>query len=72
MALSHASMILSWQEHLPEAEMPPRWMWTLDGELSRHFDWVKAQRGSGNGDSGSEADSMMRNEYARERGKNAR
>lgn len=43
-ALSHAYLILSWQENLPEDEIPPRWMWHLDWELERHFEEVEIAR----------------------------
>jgi hypothetical protein len=69
-AINHAIVILSWYEHLPSDEMPPRWMWHLNDELEQHFDMVKANRGNGatNDDDGP----MMKNEYARDRGRNAR
>lgn len=73
MALSHAVMILGWQEHLLEAEMPPRWAWCLDEELNRHFERVKSDRDSGRDRDYDDADGpMMQNEYARNRGRHAR
>lgn len=70
-AISHAVMVIGWQENLLEAEIPPRWTWTLDDELGRHFDWIRSQR-----ESGSDIEPMdgptMQNEYARNRGRNAR
>lgn len=64
-------MILNWHEHLIEAEIPPPWMWTLDEELSGHFERIKADRDSGV-DHDSSDGPMMQNEYARDRGRNAR
>jgi hypothetical protein len=37
-------MIVSWQENLPDEEMPPEWMWPLDHELVLWFDEVKRKR----------------------------
>lgn len=69
-AISHASMILNWQENLLEAEIPPRWMWTIDDEIADHFRQVKADRESGR-DTSSDGP-MTQNEYAKNRGRNAR
>lgn len=64
-------MILGWFENLLEKEQPPRWMWTLDEELSDHFDRIKSDRDAGR-DFEPEDGPMMQNEYARDRGRNAR
>lgn len=37
-------MIVSWQENLPEDEIPPEWMWPLDYELEQWFENVKRKR----------------------------
>lgn len=68
-AINHAVVILSWYEHLPTEDMPPRWMWHLNDELEKHFEAVKASRGSGSSD---DEGPMMKNEYARGRGRDAR
>lgn len=71
-AISHAAMILNWFENLLENEQPPRWMWALDEDLAQHFERVKADRDSGmDSDPGGDGP-MMQNEYARDRGRNAR
>ena len=49
--------------------MPPSWMWHLDEELERHFDRVKERRKSGRTDDDRETGPMIRNEYARGRGR---
>lgn len=45
-AMAHASLIMSWQEHLPEPDQPPRWMWAVDDELDRWFEELRDRRGS--------------------------
>lgn len=71
MAVSHAVLILGWQENLLKSEMPPRWMWALDEDLTRHFERIAADRESGR-ESDPEDEPMMHNEYARNRGRHAR
>lgn len=65
-AISHAFLILNWQENLPEDEMPPRWMWHLDWELEQWFEEVDLARKSkyGGADDGGDEESvpMVRNE----------
>jgi hypothetical protein len=65
-----------WQENLPNKEMPPKWMWALDDELTRHFDWVQRQRDDPNDDRDDDeprsVGPMLQNEYAKNRGRNAR
>lgn len=70
MAVNHALMVLSWYEHLPSEEMPPKWMWSLGEELQEHFERVKENRNSGTRDE--DDGPMMKNEYARGRGRDAR
>lgn len=62
--------ILGWYEHLTEEDRPPMWMWHLDDELERHFEKVKEKRKSGAAvDDEPEVGPMIRNEYARRRGR---
>lgn len=68
-------MIIYWQENLPEKELPPRWMWALDEDLSEHFDRIKAQRDNPNANDDSDDQPgapMLINEYAKGRGRHAR
>jgi thymidylate kinase len=68
-------LILAWQEHLPKKEMPPRWMWALDVELNLHFERVERQREDPDDRDDDEPRSvgpMLENEYAKNRGRNAR
>lgn len=71
-AIDHAALILTWYEHLGEDEMPPRWMWALTDELADHFEWVKEQRQTGTASERDDDQPMVKNEYARGRGRNAR
>ena len=71
-ALAHVSVVLSWHEHLEERDLPPHWMWHLTEELEDHFDRVKANRGLSRDDRDDDGGPMLRNEYARDRGPNAR
>jgi hypothetical protein len=61
-------MILSWQENLPDDEMPPEWMWPLDHELVGWFDEVQRKRderyGNHDGDSDDTVVPMMNNQLA--------
>lgn len=63
-------------EHLTEEDMPPQWMWPLAEQLEDHFEKVKERRKS-KYDSGPDDDEdevnapMIRNEYARGRGREA-
>jgi hypothetical protein len=72
-AIGHAMTILGWFEHLPEADMPPVWMWHLSDELEKHFTKVKERRMAGT--SSAEDDRIdgpvIHNEYARGRGREA-
>lgn len=43
-ALEQAYRILSWQENLPEEEMPAKWQWHIDWELDTHFAEVARKR----------------------------
>ena len=43
-AISHAFVVLSWQENLPKDEMPPEWMWALEDPLEEWFEEVEAAR----------------------------
>jgi hypothetical protein len=55
--------------------MPPRWMWSLDDELNRHFEWIRKQREDPDDRDDDEPHSvgpMLENEYAKTRGRNAR
>jgi hypothetical protein len=71
MAISHATSVLSWFENLSTEEMPPQWMWPIDEEITRHFERIRDARS--NGTSLEDDDGpMLRNEYARNRGANAR
>lgn len=66
--------ILGWFEHLPEDDMPPVWMWHLTDELEDHFEMVKDRRKSGissRDDDDQPSGGMIRNEYARGRGREA-
>lgn len=69
MAVSHALNVLSWQENLVDAEVPPEWMWPLNDELEAWFDAVEAQRKDryGGDDDYEDAPDMMGNELARGR-----
>lgn len=53
--------------------MPPMWMWHLNDELEVHFEDVKERRSSGqpssNGHGRGDDNRMMRNEYAKGRGR---
>lgn len=66
--IEHANAIITWQQNLPEKDMPPRWMWHVDHELNEWFDGVKAQYSSGSDGGGSES-TMTQNEFARGRRK---
>lgn len=67
MAIQHGYRVLSWFEHLPEDERPPRWMWHLEHELDSWFDQVdqrrKAKYGGSSDDDGPMGE-MMSNELA--------
>lgn len=64
-------MILSWYENMREEDIPPEWMWPISDEINAHFKRLKAKQDSGATDD--EDDGMMlQNEYARNRGANAR
>lgn len=68
-AIEQAQRIITWQENLMEDEMPPRWKWHLDHEISEHFERVadlrKEKYGGGSSDSDADTDQpMMVNEYA--------
>lgn len=66
-------MILNWFENLLEAEQPPRWMWALDEDLAEHFERIKSDRDAGRDPDDDSGDGpMMQNEYAKDRGRNAR
>jgi hypothetical protein len=72
-AVSHANLILSWQENLLDGEMPPQWMWHLDHELRVWFERIDEKRkerfgGTGGDDSDDEHPDMMTNSLGR-RGK---
>lgn len=45
--MEHAFTILSWLEHLPREDTPPRWMWHLDHELDAWFERVRERYESG-------------------------
>jgi hypothetical protein len=45
-AISHASMVLSWYENLMKHEIPPQWMWIFADELEEWFEEVEAERRS--------------------------
>ena len=66
-------MILAWHENLPEEDMPPRWMWTLDEDLERHFEKVKDRRSAGISadDDDDDVGVVIRNDYAKGRGRGA-
>lgn len=51
--------------------MPPAWMWHLDEELEEHFEKVAERRKSGKDrdDDDHDGPMMVRNEYARGRGR---
>lgn len=65
-------MIAFWQENLLEKDMPPRWMWSLDEELSRHFERIREKDDDPRADDDDGPGPMMQNEYAKNRGRNAR
>ena len=71
-AVAHAMTILGWFEHLTEDDLPPEWMWHLTEELEDHFEMVKERRKSGassRDDDERPSGPMIRNEYARGRGR---
>jgi hypothetical protein len=72
-AIGHAMTILGWFEHLGEDDMPPVWMWHLTDELERHFTIVKERRMSNSRSDRDDDETapMIRNEYARGRGREA-
>lgn len=38
LAVNHALRVIAWQENAQEeADVPPRWMWTLENELEAYF-----------------------------------
>lgn len=38
LAINHSLRIIAWQENAQEeADVPPRWMWTLENELEAYF-----------------------------------
>lgn len=44
-AINHSLMICSWRENATEdADIPPRWMWHLDWELTEFFKELKAKK----------------------------
>lgn len=63
--------ILGWYEHLPSDDMPPRWMWHLDEEISHHFDEVKERyrTGASKDEDDWAAGPTIKNEYAKGRGR---
>jgi hypothetical protein len=71
-AIEHANRICQWQENLMPDEMPPHWMWHLDGTLDDWFAEVERKRedrhhnpeGAVNDDS---SGSWVENEYAKGR-----
>ena len=72
-AIARASLIVFWQENVLQKDMPPRWMWGLDEELSRHFERVRAKAGDGDEDDDDEPTGpMAQNELAKNRGRHAR
>ena len=68
-AISHAQIVLSWQENLPGEEMPPEWMWPFEDEIKDWFDQVQAARKNGwdppGRTDGDEERPMAQNELAR-------
>lgn len=62
-------LILSWQDNVPRKDMPPEWMWCLPDELVDHFEEVRAAREEGRERDDDDAPGMLRNEYARGRGR---
>jgi hypothetical protein len=72
--VARAALILHWQENLTEKEMPPKWMWGLDEDLNRHFERLNEERGGSSRDDEDDEPSgpMVKNEYARSRGRGAR
>lgn len=71
-AIAHAGMILSWQENLTSDDMPPVWMWSLVEELNEYFDDLAVRRRSQGGaddDDDEPAGGMVRNQYAKGRGR---
>lgn len=66
-AVEHATNILHWQENLPESEMPPEWMWSVDHELEIWFERISEERDEkcGGGDKRDEVP-LMDNELAAE------
>lgn len=71
-AISRAQSIIYWQENVVSKDMPPKWMWTLDEELNRHFERIRDKSGSDDHDDDRPAAGpMLVNEYAQERRRNA-
>lgn len=63
-AINHALRILGWQENaMEEADMPPRWMWPVDSEITQFFDNRKRIRDAKRNRTGSDADDDTEDEY---------
>lgn len=67
MAITHAQLILSWQENLLTEDMPPEWMWPISEALNDHFDAVKKRHEEkyGTGDKDDDEGDMQQNELTR-------
>jgi hypothetical protein len=68
--ISWAMTIISWQENMQRAEVPPRWMWALDDELVKHFERIRDRSGDDDDTEDRPAAPMLVNEHARNRGRN--
>jgi hypothetical protein len=63
MALEQAYRITNWQENLGKDEMPPKWMWHLEWELTAWFEEIERLREEKYGGSGKDEEApMMRNQ----------
>ena len=69
--ISRSVTIIYWQENMSPEDVPPRWMWALDDELTRHFERMK-ERQPGDYDDDPPAGPMLVNEHAKNRGRNLR
>lgn len=48
-AINHCLTVLSWFENISDADhMPPEYLWPFDDEITKWFENIKEEHGSGN------------------------
>ena len=64
LAITHARLVLSWEENLLKKEQPPSWMWPFPEELKTWFEEVEIARDHERGGSPDPDDpTMTRNTF---------